>query len=61
MLELIGKLTLVSGAWLVLCYCAACACRPYLRWLDQQALDDQDGFTPSMDRWGYVGEKRGGK
>lgn len=59
MLEVIGKLALVSAAWLTLCYCAAGALRPLLRDMDQQALDDQDGFTPSMARWGYVGEKRG--
>lgn len=61
MFEVIGKLALVCAAWIALIWCAASALRPLLRDMDQQALDDQDGFTPSMARWGYVGEKRGGQ
>lgn len=61
MLEAIGKLAIFGGAWITLIWCAGCALRPYLRELDARALDDQDGFTPSMARWGYVGENWGPK
>lgn len=61
MFEVIGKLAVLGGAWVALIWCASCALRPLVRELDRQALDAQDGFTPSMARWGYVGENRGQK
>jgi hypothetical protein len=61
MLEAIGKMALVGAAWFTLIWCCASALRPWLREQDRRAMNNLDGFTPSMARWGYVGEKRGQK
>lgn len=49
------------GAWIALLYCAYEAARDLAKRLDARALEGQDGFTPSMARWGYVSEKRGAR
>ncbi len=59
--EIIGKMFVVGSFWLTLIWCAGRALSDLVREWDRRALEHQDGFTPSMARWSYVGEKRGQK
>lgn len=53
--------TIAVTAWIALIYCAHEAARGWAEHLNARQLDGQDGFTPSMARWGYVGAKRGAR
>ena len=47
--------------WIVIIWALVVAAHDLVAWQNRRALDAQDGFTPSMHRWGYVGEQRGAK
>lgn len=61
MLASIGFALIALTAWAALIWCAWRFVADLEVQMNARALDDQDGFTPSMARWGYVGEKRGMK
>ena len=56
---------LVLACWSVLVALAVAIASDWQRHFDEQArayqqtMADQDDFTPSMQRWGYIDEKRG--
>lgn len=51
--------SLVAASLAVLVLAARLAACDLLARMNQHQIDAQDGFTPSMRRWGYVGERRG--
>lgn len=61
MLDTIAFALIAVAAWVALIYCAIEAARGWAEHLNSRALQGQDGFTPSMARWGYVGAKRGAR
>lgn len=61
MLEGLATMLMVGASVAVIGRLVVVALRDFIAWDNARALDAQDGFTPSMRRWGYVGEKRGGK
>lgn len=48
-------------SWIVLIWALAEAARDLVDAQNRAEMDAQDGFTPSMARWGYVGAQRGAK
>jgi hypothetical protein len=47
--------------WVVIIWALVEGTRDLVAWQNRRALDGHDGFTPSVRRWGYVGEQRGAK
>lgn len=59
MLNTLAFALIALTAWATLIWCGWQAARDWRDQLNARRLSGLDGFTPSMARWGYVGERRG--